>query len=123
MGERVLELPEIKLLIDAVSSSRFISQKKSDVLISKLAALAGENQAKSMSAHIYTATQNKADNDMIYYIVNMLSEAIDAQKKIAFQYFEYSADKQKILRNGGEVYTNSPYALLWHEDNYYLLGF
>ncbi len=123
MGDRVLELPEIKLLIDAVSSSRFISQKKSDALIAKLSAIAGEYQAQSLSAHIFTSSQVKADNDFIYYIVDVITRAIDEKKKIQFQYFDFAANKRKVLRNNGEIYINSPYALLWHEDNYYLLGY
>lgn len=122
-GERVFEIPELKLLIDAVSAARFISQDKSDDLIKKLIALAGKSQRHELIRNVHGTGKMKADNRRLYYIVDILNDAINQKKKIQFQYYEYDGQKQKVLRHGGEEYILSPYALYWNEDNYYLVGF
>ena len=122
-GERVFEIPELKLLIDAVSAARFISQDKSDDLIKKLIALAGKSQRHELIRNVHGTGKMKADNRRLYYIVDILNDAINQKKKIQFQYYEYDGQKQKVLRHDGEEYILSPYALYWNEDNYYLVGF
>lgn len=122
-GERVFEIPELKLLIDAVSAARFISQDKSDDLIKKLIALAGKSQRHELIRNVHGTGKMKADNRRLYYIVDILNDAINQKKKIKFQYYEYDGQKQKVLRHDGEEYILSPYALYWNEDNYYLVGF
>ena len=122
-GERSFELPELKLLIDAVSSSRFITQKKSNQLAAKLAGFASTGQRQELDRHIYATHRVKSSNEQIYYTVDTLSDAISDGRKIAFQYTEYDANKKKILRNDGEVYELSPYALFWNEDFYYVVGY
>ena len=122
-GDRLFELPELKLLIDAVSSSRFITQKKSGELGKKLTSMASENQRKELHRHIYATNRVKTSNEEIYYTVDTINRAITAKKKIAFRYSEYDADKKKTLRNHGEVYELSPYALFWNEDFYYVVGY
>lgn len=122
-GDREFELPELKMLIDAVSSSRFISGKKSNELISKIASLAGEAQSESLNRHIIATGRAKTDNKEVYYIVDRISNAINQKKKIQFQYTEYNINKEKILRNNGEIYTLSPYVLYCNEDYYYAVGF
>lgn len=123
IGERRFEMPELKLLVDAVSSSRFISAGKSENLIEKLTSLASIYQKEQIIPRIFTAERIKTDNQQLYYIVDKLIEAIQLSKKVRFQYQEYDAEKQKILRNNGEIYTNSPYGCLWNDDNYYLIGY
>lgn len=122
-GERVFEVPELKLLIDAVSAARFISQDKSDDLIQKLISLAGQSQRHELIRNIHGTGKIKADNRRLYYIVDILNDAINQKKKIKFQYYEYDGQKQKVLRHNGEEYILSPYAMYWNEDNYYLVGF
>lgn len=121
-GERQFEMPELRLLIDAVSSSRFITKKKSNTLGKKLAQLASENQRKELRRHIQATNRVKSANESIYYSVNTVNEAISRRKKIRFQYTEFGPDLKEILRADGEVYELSPYALLWNEDYYYVVG-
>ena len=121
-GERKFETPELKLLIDAVSSSRFITQKKSRQLGRKLSELASINQRKELRRHVYATNRVKNNNELIYYTMDTINKAINTHKRITFQYTEYDGEKNKILRNDGEVYEVSPYALFWNEDFYYLVG-
>lgn len=121
-GERQFEVLELKLLVDAVSSSRFITKKKSNVLGKKLAQLASESQRKELRRHIQATNRVKSENESIYYSVNTVNEAINRRKKIRFQYSEYGPDLKEVLRGDGEVYELSPYALLWNEDYYYVVG-
>lgn len=121
-GARTFEMPELKLLIDAVSSSRFITQKKSRELGRKLSELASVNQKKELRRHVYATNRIKSKNEFIYYTVDIINEAINKNRQISFQYTEYDGDKNKILRNNGEVYELSPYALFWNEDFYYVVG-
>lgn len=122
-GSRTFELPELKMLIDAVSSSRFISTEKSEVLISKLTSLASKYEAENLTAKIFTADRIKADNGKIFLITDLVSRAIECGKKVSFQYYDYLPTKEKVLRNDGEIYTLSPYALIWSDDRYYLVGY
>lgn len=123
LGNRCLEIPEIKLLIDAVSSSRFISKDKSAALIGKLKRFVSSGQAEKVTRHLYIADRLKAENHQLLYIVDAVTEAINEGKKIRFQYFDYDASKEKILRHGGIFYYVSPYALVWDDNHYYMCGF
>jgi predicted DNA-binding transcriptional regulator YafY len=123
IGSRLFELPELKLLIDAVESSKFITEKKSEELVKKLASLTSVNQAEKLKRNLCTANRIKPGNEMVYYIVDAINEAINNKKKIAFQYFEYDARKQQKLKNNGKEYIFSPYTLAWNGDYYYVVGF
>lgn len=122
-GSRTFELPELKLLVDAVSSSRFISNKKSEQLIDKLATLTSEQLSQQLIQRIYTKERIKTNNNQLYYVIDKITDAIQSGRKVQFRYTEYNADKEKVLRNDGELYINSPYALLWNEDYYYMIGY
>ena len=123
VASREFEIPELKLLVDAVSSSRFISAGKSEHLIEKLTSLASIYQKEQIAPRIFTAERIKTDNSQLYYVVDKLIEAVQLGKKVRFQYLEYDSEKQKVLRNEGEIYINSPYGCLWNDDNYYLIGY
>ena len=123
LANRKFEIPEIKLLIDAVSSSRFINKEKSAVLIEKLTGMVSKAQAEKIRRHLYTADRVKADNRQIYYTVDAITDAINEGKKISFQYFEYNGAKERLLRRDGAKYHVSPYALVWDDNHYYMLGF
>lgn len=123
LGTRKFELPEVKLLIDAVSSSRFISAEKSETLINKLTDMVSRHQAEKVCRHLYTAEHVKADNKQIYYIVDAVTDAINEGKKIRFQYFDYDGKKEKCLRHDGAEYSVSPYALVWDDSHYYMCGY
>ena len=120
---REFDLPEIKLLIDAVESSKFITEKKSKELVSKLGKLASQKQADELKRNLVPEGRIKPDNEYIYYIVDAINEAINAKKKISFQYFEYNVRKQQKPRHNGEVYVFSPYHLVWNGDYYYMIGY
>ena len=122
-GERTFEIPELKMLLDAVSSARFISETKSRQLTKKIMLLAGMQQREQLKRHVRAIGKTKADNKGLYYIIDTITEAINRKKKISFQYMEYNGRKEKILRNDGEVYILSPYVLYWNEDYYYVLGY
>lgn len=122
-GSRTFELPELKMLVDAVSSSRFISAEKSEVLIQKLTSLTSRYEAENLTARIFTADRIKADNGKIFLTTDVVSRAIEQEKKVSFQYYDYLPSKEKVLRNNGEVYIISPYALIWSDDRYYLVGY
>ena len=121
-GDRQFEMPELKLLIDAVSASRFITKKKSADLSQKISGLASEPQKKALHRQIQATNRVKSGNESIYYMVDTINEAINQRRKIAFQYGDYSPELKPVLRGGGEVYELSPYALLWNEDYYYVVG-
>ena len=80
-------------------------------------------QAEKIRRHLYAADRVKADNHQIYYTVDAITDAIDEGKKICFQYYEYSGDKEKLLRRDGAKYCVSPYALVWDDNHYYMLAF
>lgn len=123
MASREFEIPELKLLVDAVSSSRFISAARSEQLIGKLTAMASEHEKQQITPRIFTGDRIKANNPHLYYVVDMLIQAVQNKKKVRFQYGDFDADKHKVLRNDGEIYINSPYGCLWNDDFYYLVGF
>ena len=120
---RKFDIPEIKLLIDAVSSSKFITEKKSAQLVEKLQTLASQNQAEALKRNLVVQGRIKPNNEQIYYIVDAVNTAINEKKKIAFRYFTYDAKKKKQLRNNGEDYIFSPYHFIWNGDYYYMVGF
>ena len=123
IGGRDFELPEVKLLMDAVQSSRFITQKKSDALIRKLEGLASVHQAGQLQRQVYVSGRIKVMNESIYYNVDKLHSAIAGQKAITFKYFDYDIARQKVFRQEGKRYVVSPYGLIWNSENYYLVAF
>ena len=123
VGERTFELAEIKLLVDVVSCSKFITQRKSMQLIRKLSSLAGRRQAAVLHRQVALPNRVKTSNETIYYSVDKIYGAIAENRKIKFQYFEYTLDKKQSLRRGGEYYTISPLALTWDDEKYYLIGY
>ncbi len=122
LGTRLFELPELKLLIDAVESGKFISEKKSRVLTEKLTSLASKNEAGSLKRNISIAGRNKGSNEKLYYIMDALNDAINQRRKVRFYYFEYDGQKHRQLKNDGEPYILSPYTLTWNGDFYYVVG-
>ena len=119
---REFDLPEIKLLIDAVESSRFITRRKSEELVAKLSGLTGANQAEKLKRHISVEKRIKYDNESIYLIIDGINEAISAGKKISFLYFRYDEHKEPVLRHAGEPFVFSPHELVWNGEFYYVVG-
>ena len=121
-GGRTFEVPELKMLIDAVSSSKFITEKSSKTLIDKILTLASEHDRDRLQRNIMVEGRVKSDNEKGYYIVDTVNGAIEGRQVISFQYSDYTVDKEKIARHQGEEYYVSPYALVWDGDYYYLIG-
>jgi predicted DNA-binding transcriptional regulator YafY len=123
VASRLFGSAELKLLIDAVESSKFITAKKSKELVSKLSTFVSTNQAKELKRNISTEGRIKPGNEQIYYIVDAINDAINVGKKISFQYFQYNVRKKQQLRHDGETYVFSPYSLVWNGDYYYVVGY
>ena len=119
---REYDIAEIKLLIDAVESSKFITKKKSEELVAKLSKMAGRNQAENLKRNIAAEDRIKYDNESIYLIIDGINEAINAGKKISFLYFKYDVRKEPKLRNDGKPWVFSPHKLVWNGDFYYMVG-
>lgn len=123
IGQRDFQLPELKLLVDSVQSSRFITEKKSLELIGKLESLASEHEARSLHREVYVRGRIKAMNESIYYNVDGIHDAIDKDRSITFQYFEWNVEKERVLRHDGQRYRISPWVLLWDDENYYVVAY
>lgn len=126
-GYRVLardfELPELRLLMDAVQAANFISAKKSKELISKIGTLCSKNQAATLEKQVYIENRNKCTNEEIYYNIDLVNKAIVQKKKISFTYIKrkINENKKEIVRQEKQL-TVSPYALIWSNDHYYLVS-
>lgn len=123
VGERFFELPELKLLVDVVQASKFITHKKSTELIKKIESLASKFDAKHLQRQVFVTNRIKTMNESIYYNVDMIHSAISENSKIKFQYFEWTVDKKMKLKKEGEFYIISPWALTWDDENYYMIGY
>lgn len=122
MAGRDFELPELKLLVDAVQSSRFITTRKSRSLIKKLEQLAGKHDAGKLQRQVYVAGRIKTENESIYYSIDQIHNAIQENRQISFQYLDWNLKKQLVPRDKQER-TVSPWALIWREEYYYLAAF
>lgn len=122
MGSRDFQLAELKLLVDCVQASKFITAKKSNELICKLEGLASKNQASELQRQVYISDRVKNFNEKIYYNIDVLHNAVNSRKKISFKYYRYNTISQRKFRNDGNDYVVSPYAMVYSDDNYYLLA-
>ncbi len=120
---RDFELAEVKLLVDLVQSSKFITTKKSRELIGKLQHLVSENDARKLQRQVVVTDRNKALNENIYYSVDVIYAAIADNRQIRFQYFDWDVHKQMVPRKGGAIYEISPWLLTWDDENYYLVAY
>lgn len=121
--ERPFELPELKLLVDAIQSSKFITQKKTNTLIKKLEKLVSKYDAQKLQRQVYVSGRIKAMNESIYYTVDAIHNAISENRKIKFQYYQWNVKKEMELRHDGAWYHISPWGLSWDDENYYLVGY
>lgn len=122
MEEARFELAELKILIDAVESSKFITEKKSRALVDKLTMLTSDTNAVALKRNLHTAGRVRSGNEKGYYIVDAINEAINNRKRITLFYTDFDEKKRLVLRNNGNPYTVSPYTLIWNGDYYYLVG-
>ncbi|MBX9231584.1 helix-turn-helix transcriptional regulator [Coprococcus catus] len=120
---RTFELPELKLLVDAIQSAKFITEKKSNALIKKLEKMVSEYDAQKLQRQVYVSGRIKTMNESIYYTVDAIHNAISENKKIKFQYYQWNVKKEMELRHNGAWYHISPWGLSWDDENYYLVGY
>ncbi|MCD8007848.1 MAG: WYL domain-containing protein [Clostridiales bacterium] len=123
LGERDFQLAELKLLVDAVQASKFITPQKSQALIDKLARQTSRYQARALQRQVYVAGKAKSANERVYYTIDAIYEAIGQNKQVSFRYFDLNQRREKVYRKGGTAYTVSPYALVRDNDNYYLVAY
>jgi predicted DNA-binding transcriptional regulator YafY len=123
VAKRDFELPELKLLVDAVQSSRLITGKKSRELIDKLSKLTSREQAKQLNRQVYVNGRAKALNETVYYSIDAIHTAINDGRKISFKYFDYNVQKKRVYRKNSQSYIRTPVAMCWNDDNYYLVAY
>lgn len=123
VASRHFEAPEVRLLIDAVQSARFITPAKSHALIARLSTFAAPHQDEILNRKLYTDIRAKAKNESIYISVDRIQSAIAEKHKVRFRYFDYYPTREKVYRHEGQIYYVSPYAMLWSSDTYYMVGF
>lgn len=123
IADRTFELPECKLLVDAVSASRFITAAKSQELIKKIEGLVSKYDAVHLQRQVYTMERVKSQNSGIYYRIDDIHKAIRQNNRISFQYLEWNLEKKLVPRRNGKKYIISPWALMWNDENYYLIGY
>lgn len=123
VAQRNFELPELKLLVDSVQSSKFITHKKTMTLIRKIERLASIHEAQLLQRQVYVKNRIKTMNESIYYNVDSIHDGISQNRKIQFKYFEYTVEKTRHYRKDGAFYVVSPYALTWDDENYYMVAF
>lgn len=120
---RRFDIPELKTLIDATESARFITKDKSAALVEKLASLTSQFNTKKLVRNVDVENRIKAENEKVYYIMEALNDAINDRKKVSFQYFSFNVRKEQKAKNDGFVYVFSPYKLIWNGDYYYVVGY
>lgn len=120
---RRFDLPELKTMIDAIESARFIPKEKSAALVKKIGSLTSFRNTEKLVRNVDVENRIKADNEKVYYIMEALNDAINARKKVSFQYFTYNVRKEQKLRHDGYTYEFSPYKLIWNGDYYYVVGY
>ena len=120
--DRHFELSELKMLVDAVSSCRFITKAKSEALIEKLTMMTNKENRSSLTAKVFTTDRIKTTNPTVSQTMDKIRIAIDDGKKVSFHYIDYTPEKKKVLRRDGQAYVVSPYAFIWNDDRYYLIA-
>ena len=123
LGSRDFELPELKLLVDSVQSSKFITDKKSDQLIKKLESLVSRYEGSQLHRQVIISGRVKTMNESIYYNVDKIHAAIGDNRQIRFKYFDWNLRKEMEPRYGGKWYKLSPWALMWDDEMYYLVAY
>ena len=122
LGQRTFELPELKMLIDVVQASPFLTAKKSMKLIGKLESLASTAQAGSLRRQVCVLNRVKTRNEQLYYNIDGINQAINEDKCIRFRYFDWTIQGGRAYRHGGKVYQECP-AALCVDRNYYLITY
>jgi len=123
LDTKIFEIAELKMLVDAVQSSKFITAGKSREIIEKLELFAGAHRSRELSRQVYVEDRIKTVNHSSIYSIDSIHTAINENKKLSFKYFDYNGEKKKVFRHNGEPYTVSPCALIWDDEKYYLVAY
>lgn len=123
IAEREFSLPELKLLVDAVQSSKFIPRSKSEDLIRKLEQLTSRENARQLQRQVFIYNRPKAVNEMVFDSVDLIHTAMAGNRQVCFQYCEWNVKKELVPRRDGKIYEISPWSLTWADENYYLVGY
>ena len=125
VGERVFQLSELKMMIDALQSSKFLSEKTTRDLIKKLESFCSKYEAKELHRQVVLANRvkNISSSSVLFRTIDAIHRAITANAQVSFQYFDYDLKKQKHYMKKGERYVVSPWAMIYTDDNYYLLAY
>lgn len=123
LGSRLFETAELKVLIDSVQSSHFVTKKKSEAIITKLKRLTSKPQAQRFANQVFIRERVKNMNESIYYNVDTLHNAIAENKQISFRYFDYDINRNRIFRKNGERYNTNPVSLTYDNENYYFIAY
>jgi predicted DNA-binding transcriptional regulator YafY len=123
IGGRDFEYQEMTLLVDAVQSSKFLTEKKSAALIRKLASLMSVHDGRQLHHRIHVAGRIKTQNESIYYNLDAIQDALSRKRRISFMYYDYDIEKKRVARGDGKTYVVSPVGLVYADDNYYLITY
>lgn len=123
IASRNFELAELKLLVDSVQSSKFLTHKKSNALIKKIETLCSRYEANQLQRQVFVANRIKTMNESVYYTIDKIHNAIHNNVQIRFKYFQYNVKKERVFKKDGNFYVVSPFAMLWDNENYYLVAF
>ena len=121
-GTRSFQTPELKLLVDSIQSSKFVTEKKTVSLIKKIEELTSIYDAQLLERQVFVRNRVKSMNESVYYNVDSISDAINQDRAIQFKYFEYTVRKERRIRKDGAWYRVSPFALMWDDENYYMVA-
>lgn len=123
LASRQFELAELKLLVDVVQASKFITEKKSNELIAKLESLASRYEAGQLQRHVFVTSRIKTANENIYYNVDAINSAINSNVQIDFEYYEWTINKKLVKKANGDKQGISPWTLVWDDENYYMVAY
>ena len=123
ISDRSFELPELKILMDAVQAARFIPKDKTDQLVAKIAALGGSHQAELLKGNIVRFNTRKHSNQSIFYNVQAIEEALQLRRTLSFRYYDLNENLEKVYRMEGGMYYTEPVALIYDDNNYYMLSY
>jgi predicted DNA-binding transcriptional regulator YafY len=123
LAERHFQLAELKILVDAIQASKFITSKKSKDLIEKISRMTSVYEAKQLERHVYISDRIKTMNNSVYYNVDHIHQAVLQHKRIEFKYWEWTVRKEMQLKKEGADYEVSPWTLVWANDKYYLIAY
>lgn len=119
--DRSFDVPELRILIDAVQASSFITPKKTEELIDKIADLGGSHRAELLRRNIVKFNTTKSTNENIFYSISEINAAIENGKKVSFEYFDFNEKHERVYRRSGKRYYVNPLATIYDDDNYYLI--